>query len=301
VKSYLRRPLGIAALAIVLVFLVLAVAAPLLATVPNPDRFQNQEPNVVLSGRMNPMPPSFDRSQVTGFLHPLGTDSIGRDVYSELLYGARAPLLILAILIGSVLAAGLATWFVATLLSDLRGPVATVIGGVSSVLSDFIIAAPIFVVFLAWTYPDRAQIAFVYSVVIAVPLLVFACTFRAVRLKLPQIQRWNSSERSPMATGSKMGAVLTGAMGSILYVGKFVVMFGFLTIIALQFFVSSLDFPLATSWASMTERAFDMAAWARGAWWTIVPQAILLSLLTAAAYKILDTLEQVWVLRYGRL
>ena len=300
-KDYLRRPLGIVALAIVLVFLVLAIAAPLLATVPNPDSFQNQEPTVVQSGRMNPLPPSFDRSPITGFIHPLGTDSIGRDVYSELLYGARAPLLILAILVVIVLAAGLAIWFVATLISDLRGPLDGVIGAASSVLSDFVIAAPIFVVFLAWAYPDKVQVAFAFSVIIAIPLLVFACTFRAVRLKIPQIRRWNSTERSPLTRGSRMGAVLTGAMGSILYIGKFVVMFGFLTFLVLQFFVGSLEFPLATSWAGLSGMAFDYAAWALGAWWLVVPQLILVSLLAAAVYKILDTLEQVWVQRFGRL
>ena len=94
---------------------------------------------------------------------------------------------------------------------------------------------------------------------------------------------------------------MTGAAGSILYISKFVVMFGLLSILVLQFFVPLQGILLPTSWASLSTLAYEFNAWQSGAWWLILPQLILTSLLVAAVYKILDTLEQVWVRRFGTL
>ena len=300
-KDYLRRPLGIAALVIVLVFVILAVAAPLLATVPNPDRFENREPPSLMIGFLNPRPPSLERSLSTGFIHPLGTDYLGRDVYSELLYGARAPLLMVTILTAIALAASVATWIVAAFASVLRGTPAFMVGGVSSVFADFILAVPIFVVFLAMSYPNRPQFAFEYSTLVVLPLLVVACMFRVVRVKMPAIRRLVSSRPNPTAGRGRVCAVLTGATGSIFYASKFVVMFGFLTILVIQFFLPAPDHLLSTSWSWLSDDAYDGNAALLGDWWLILPQLILTSLLAAAVFKIMDTLEQVWVRRFGTL
>ena len=74
-RQLARRPAAIAALAVVLGFIVAAVAAPRLAP---------YDPNAI-DYRALRKPPSV--------AHRLGTDEVGRDVLSRLLWGARASLL----------------------------------------------------------------------------------------------------------------------------------------------------------------------------------------------------------------
>ncbi len=299
-RDYLKRPLGIVALIIILALLTMAAAAPLLATVQNPDSIDKMEPNDFQTGLRNPLPPSLDKSPNTGFIHPLGTDNRGRDVYSELLYGARAPLIVAAILVVIAVAIGVIIWIAAAVASSLEGAPAAILGGALSVLSDFVFAVPMFIVFLARSYPDSAQVAFWYSLFVMIPLLVLACTFRVVRVKMASVRRL-SSRRTSGTGGGGICATLTGATGSILYISKFVVMFGLLSVLVIQFFYPLQGIVLSTSWAWLSSYAFDYGAFASGAWWLILPQLILTSLLVAAVYKILDTLEQVWVRRFGSL
>jgi peptide/nickel transport system permease protein len=89
-RAFRREPLGIAALGVLVLLVLVAVAAPLLATYPAGYG------DVVLA------PPSGG--------HWFGTDSLGLDVYGEVVWGTRQSLLVaaaaslLAILVGTLLA-----------------------------------------------------------------------------------------------------------------------------------------------------------------------------------------------------
>lgn len=300
-KDYAHRPLGIAALVIVLVFLVLAVFAPFLATVPNPDDLANYERPSLSEHILNPMSPSFDRSPRTGFIHPLGTDTSGRDVYSELLYGAGAPLILLAILVVATLAVGVVIWMIATCAARLPSSVGMIMGGFSSVVADFVIAFPIFLLYIAGWYPPGSDAASLYIQLAAIPLLVWACSFRVIRVKMPAIRRLRSQSSTAGMDLFALRSVMPKAACSILYITKFIVLFGFLTVLAAQFFVPFSDGFLSTSWGWLSEQGSRYSAALLGAWWLIIPQLVLAALLVGAVYKILDTMEQVMVRRFGTL
>ena len=98
-----RSPLSLMGAAIVVLVVVAALAAPLLA-VTDPVE---QDLSVALK------PPGW--LEDGSWAHPLGTDHLGRDVYSRLVYGARVSLTIsvLAALLGAAVgvAAGLAAGY----------------------------------------------------------------------------------------------------------------------------------------------------------------------------------------------
>lgn len=96
-RKFARDPVAIAALALVAAVLLIAASAPVLAP---------HDPNhVQLSKRLRP--PAW--SEGGSPEHPLGTDEVGRDVLSRVIYGSRAALMVgissvlLSVVVGNAL------------------------------------------------------------------------------------------------------------------------------------------------------------------------------------------------------
>ncbi|MDB5552331.1 MAG: peptide transporter permease [Rhizobium sp.] len=108
VRSLLRQPAALFGLAVVVIVVVLAIAAPLIAPF-NPD--EQMFDGLTLEGA--PMPP--------GGQFMLGTDTLGRDLFSRLLYGARTSLIIGLVANGIAVAIGLTVGIVAGYMRGLAG------------------------------------------------------------------------------------------------------------------------------------------------------------------------------------
>ncbi len=91
IKILLRNKLSIVGLSIIVALIIIAILAPILA--PYPDQALG-EPNLK------------ERLQPPSRLHPFGTDHLGRDILSRVIYGTRTSLIVgfsvvfLALLIG---------------------------------------------------------------------------------------------------------------------------------------------------------------------------------------------------------
>ena len=120
----LRRPLGALGFFIVLVFMLLVVFAPLLA----PYGFAEQDIPSMLQGPSG--------------AHWLGTDHLGRDLFSRLIYGARIALSVALPSVSVALAAGL-------VLGLIAGYVGGVVDDIALVLFDSIQAFPPVILALA--------------------------------------------------------------------------------------------------------------------------------------------------------
>jgi peptide/nickel transport system permease protein len=121
-KSVIRQPSALFGLAIVALVIFMAVAAPLIAPY-NPD--EQMFDGLTLEGA--PMPPSAQ------FL--LGTDTLGRDLFSRLLYGARTSLIIGLVANGIAVAIGL-------LIGILSGYMRGLVGNVLMRFTDLMMAFP---------------------------------------------------------------------------------------------------------------------------------------------------------------
>jgi peptide/nickel transport system permease protein len=132
----LSSRVAVVGLAIVLFWVVAAVFAPLL-TPYSPLEQDWKAPN-----------------QGPSAAHPLGTDELGRDLWSRLIYGARVVLVILPISETLWLPGGTAVWgvFVALLVGTTLGLVSGYFGGwldeVVMRLLDAMMAVPIILLFL---------------------------------------------------------------------------------------------------------------------------------------------------------
>jgi peptide/nickel transport system permease protein len=160
-----RSPLTSIGAAIVGLVVVAAVAAPLLATT---DPIEQD-----LSAALKPPFWLEDGS----FAHPLGTDHLGRDVYSRLVYGARVSLTIsvLAALLGAAVgvAAGLAAGY-------LGGRVDMVIMRIV----DLNLAFPLILLALAVVALLGASLRNLVIVMAITPWMIYARVVRGVSLTL---------------------------------------------------------------------------------------------------------------------
>ena len=121
-KTMLRQPSALFGLAVVTLVILLAVAAPLIAPY-NPD--EQMFDGLTLEGA--PMPPSAQ--------FPLGTDTLGRDLFSRLLYGARTSLVIGLVANGIAVAIGL-------LIGILSGYMRGLVGNALMRFTDLMMAFP---------------------------------------------------------------------------------------------------------------------------------------------------------------
>lgn len=110
-KAILRQPTALFGLIIVLIVIGLAVAAPLIAPF-NPD--EQMFDGLSLEGA--PLPP--------GGPYLLGTDTLGRDLFSRMLFGARTSLVIGLVANGIAVAIGL---FIGILAGYMRGLVSNIL------------------------------------------------------------------------------------------------------------------------------------------------------------------------------
>ncbi|SFB14613.1 peptide/nickel transport system permease protein [Rhizobium sp. NFR07] len=108
VRSLLRQPTAVFGLVVVILVVVLALAAPLIAPF-SPD--EQMFDGLTLEGA--PMPP--------GGQFLLGTDTLGRDLLSRMLYGARTSLIIGLVANGIAVTIGLFIGIVAGYLRGLAG------------------------------------------------------------------------------------------------------------------------------------------------------------------------------------
>ncbi|CAN7309634.1 ABC transporter permease [Rhizobium sp. LjRoot98] len=121
-KSMIRQPSALFGLAVVALVVFMAVAAPLIAPY-NPD--EQMFDGLTLEGA--PLPPSAQ------FL--LGTDTLGRDLFSRLLYGARTSLIIGLVANGIAVAIGL-------LIGILSGYMRGLFGNALMRFTDLMMAFP---------------------------------------------------------------------------------------------------------------------------------------------------------------
>jgi len=144
----LRRPLGLFGLAVVVIITALAIAAPFVA--PYDPTVQHFE-GLTLEGA--PLPPNGQ------FL--LGTDLLGRDLLSRLLYGARTSLIIGVVANGIAVAIG-------ALIGIVAGFFRGIVGSVLMRFTDLMMAFPallLAIVLAAIFRPSLAIVALVIALV----------------------------------------------------------------------------------------------------------------------------------------
>ena len=245
----LRRPVLFGLLLLAL-FLLLAVFAPLIAP------FDPWEP-----GRPF-LPPSGT--------HPFGTNDIGQDIFSELIYSTRISLFVgffaafVSVAIGTLV--GLFSGY-------LRGAADEVLMGTTDIVL-IIPALPLRIVLAAQTSPS------IWNIIIVIGALWWTSTARVVRSRVLQLREMPFVEAARSLGAGDGYIVFKHILPNTLQVilAKFIlaVAGAMLTEASLSFL--GLGDPLQKSWGMMLNYAFSRGGFINGYWWWYLPPGICISL-----------------------
>ena len=284
-KAYSKSKIGVIAAVGLLALLCAGLASPLLATVQDPNDWANLEPNTPYGSDLwrNPHPPSLEPSPVTGYVHPLGTDHFGRDVYSILLYDTTDSLSVAFLIAAFAIGAAVLVGFSATSLSRNYGSLARPSGWLALAVSDMILAAPMFLILgLAFVtnYFDALLFLILFAWVWA-PLGRTAAT----RLAMLSIGNGNQEHRRVFSDSRTIAGLLR--------TGKFCFLFTYMTIALTSEFLLSRESGLDFGWADSLWDAYQFGALYAGDWWMVIPAAVMIGLLAVLVFAVLDRAERI--------
>ena len=261
-----QNRLGFAGLIVLIGFVVMAVFAPWISTVPDPITYTNWEPNYPTIGYMNPLPPSLTPSEYTGLVHPFGTDYKGQDVYSLTMYGARASLIV-----------GLVATVISVAMGTLIGLAAGYFGRISDEvlmrITDFFLTLPWFPLMIVLMTVLGQEFIWV---IVVIGVTSWPSTARIVRAQVLTLKERQFIERAK-AIGAGDGYIIRK---HILPNTMPLIFANTVLLISIAIFSESfLDFfglgdDSVISWGMMLESAYTQTAAATGAWWWIMAPGV---------------------------
>jgi peptide/nickel transport system permease protein len=237
------------ALAFLVLLIAVAIAAPLLA---NHDPIEQDLVN---------------RLQGPNGDHWLGTDSLGRDIFARLVYGARITLVAAAQAVGIAMLLGIP----AGLLAGTVGPADKVL----NVISDAVMSIPPLLLALVLVGILGPGLT---NAMIAVGVIVAPRFFRVTRAAAYSVRQETYIEAAQAVGCSPLRVlwrhVLPNASGPILVQTSFAVGLAIVAEASLSFLGLGVRDPEA-SWGSMTQQAFQSVS---ETMWGIFPPSILIAL-----------------------
>ena len=282
-NGYKGSTLGMLALLALIVLIAVGVLAPFLSTVGDPMSSRSFD--------ARNLPPSFERSPIAGWLHPLGTDHYGRDVYSMWLLAARPAVLgVLSVALGAVLIGAL-VGVAASKTTRIDERVASLLDFLLTIPARAFLAIPFYVLAMAaflvmaiaghrWTN------AFSVFLILAIYSWAWVVVARRVRAHA----RARSGAESEVEVVISSRTMLPAILSSTLLVAKFAVAVS-------AIWQASSDFigigSRNETWTGMLNDAYAYGAYLLGDWHLILPPILGFFLLTASVFVILDRLEAV--------
>ena len=269
-----RDPFALAGLVIYLVFLLVALLADVLATHPPLEILFTEQGALAAS-----IPP------FTGD-HILGTTNLGRDIYSQLIYGTRSALIIGVTAAVIVVAIG-------TLIGLLSGYFGGLVDTILMRSADIALGIPFLpfvVVLAAFLEPSM------WNVVLAMALLLWPTTGRVIRSQVLSLRERMFVEAARVTGSSTPRIIFLHIAPNILPLsfvyGSIAIGWAILTEASISFLgFGSSD---TVSWGYMLQDAYLSQALSRGWFYWFIPPGICIILVVVAGFFISRGFEEVF-------
>ncbi|RKY45420.1 MAG: ABC transporter permease [Candidatus Omnitrophota bacterium] len=257
---YKRNKKGMVGLTITLIFIFIAIFGPYITP---------YDPKKIDKTAMWE-PPSFK--------HWLGTDNLGRDILSQLLYGTRISLLV-------GLFATLISMALGTLIGLLAGYYAeSLLGELLERVIDFFLVIPylpLMIVFATVMREMEIKLPLFWIVIIAIGITGWSGTARVVRSQTLSVKERQFIERARSIGAGDFDIVFRHILPNILPLvfAEAVLTIGGSIIAEAALSFIGLGDPTHISWGMMLNYAFTYAAPLRGAYWFFIPPGLAILIL----------------------
>jgi peptide/nickel transport system permease protein len=268
-RAFRRRPMGIVGALMLFSVVFVALFAPWLAPY-DPEEKIDVEPGDLLA------PPDAE--------HLLGRDDAGKDVLSQLIYGARVSLTV-------GFTASLMSMFIGTTVGLVAGYYGGRIGNVLMRLVDFLLVIPdlpLMLVFISiW---GRG----LWKIILVIGLLGWTGGARVVRSQVLSIKERHFVLRARAIGASSLRIIMRHVFPQVLPI---ILAQAVLSISGAIIAESSLSFlglgdPTLVSWGMMLNFAFERAI-SRMAWWFLLPPGFAIVWVSVGLIMMGSTLEEI--------
>jgi peptide/nickel transport system permease protein len=276
-RTFRHNKLGLLGAFLVLTSLFVAIFAPILTSHQPTDIMRDAD------GRgLTFAPPAIHA--------PLGTDDAGRDIWTELIYGARISLTV-----------GFLAGFIAMFVGSLFGITAGYFGGrIDNLLmrmTDVLLVIPdlpLMLVLVATLRQMDLHVSPLFVLILVIGLLYWTSTARLIRSQVLTIK-----ERQFVARARAIGAghghiirkhILPQIMPLIVANTVLVISTAILVESGLAFL--GLGDPTQPSWGTMLNFAFDRNAITNGAWWFYLPPGLAIVWVSLGCVLLGNVLEE---------
>lgn len=269
IRQYFRKPMGVVGLALLLSVVLAAIFAPWIAPYDPYERVR-VEPEDILA------PPSRE--------HILGTDDVGKDVFSQLLYGARVSLLV-------GFSASIMSMVIGTMVGMTAGYFGGRVGNLMMRFVDFLMVLPslplMMVIVAVW---GRG----IDKIILVIGLLGWTYTSRLARSQVLSIKERPFILRAKAIGVSQFRIIFRHVFPLILPI---IIAQAVLDISGSILAESTLSFlglgdPTVVSWGTMLNFAFQKAITKR-AWWFLLPPGFAIIWVSMGLVLIGNTLDEI--------
>lgn len=224
--------------------------------------------------------------------HVLGTTSLGRDIFSQIVWGARSALLV-----------GITAAFMVVLIGSTVGLVAGYFSGwIDAILMRLADVAfgipflPFVIVISAFSQPS------IWNTVIAMALVLWRDTARVIRSQVLSLRSRGYVEAARVSGSSDFRIILRHIAPNVLPLsflyGSIAIGWAILTEASISFL--GFGDPDAISWGFMLQDAFNSQALARQAYHWFIPPGLAIILVVSAGFFISRGYENLLFPKLGR-
>ncbi len=207
--------------------------------------------------------------------HLLGTNSIGQDLWSQLIYGARTALTI------ALLAAALST-LLSVVLGLLAGYVKQLDGFLNGLANMMLVLPPLLLILIIASFTGGGT----RQLVLTLGLLTWAGYMKLIRASVLSLKEREFVKASQLYNGSTWHILTKHIFPFIMPLVRTKFIMAFRTAIAMEATISFLGIgdPASVSWGKMLQEAFARTqTFITDAWqWMLLPPALAIMLITIA-------------------
>jgi peptide/nickel transport system permease protein len=221
---------------------------------------------------------------------PLGTDDAGRDVWTQLVYGARVSLLV-----------GFVAGFMAMVIGSLLGILAGYFGGKIDTLlmrtTDVLLVIPdlpLMLILVATLRQMELHVSPLLVLILVIGLLYWTSTARLIRSQVLTIKERQFVARARAIGAGNIHIIRKHILPQImpLIVANTVLILSTAILIESGLAFLGLGDPSKPSWGTMLNFAFDRNAITNGAWWFYLPPGLAIVWVSLGCVLLGNVLEE---------